>query len=300
MINKESLKKLKSILSLGLVLIFTQACTKEEPIPIPAYIFIDQIQFESQNATSEGGSTSNISDAWVWVDEQLIGTNTLPMTIPVLHNDATSSNIIRVAAGIKDNGIGNTRLSYPFYSRYEVSKDLESGETVTVTPIIGYNEDVKIKIVDAFEDPGIVFGFDIDENPNTDIIKSTEDVLEGTHSGKFVFDDIENTCELATSVQYQGLQPASLGASAVYLEIDYKTNVPLYVGLGSYYGGELSNIAYDVGLNPRDEWNKVYINLTEDVFGANASSYIIALKAFKTDSIPNPQIFVDNIKLLHY
>ena len=289
----------KLSLSIGLLgLIY--ACTKETPIP--SYIYLEEIKFQPQNSTTQGGTTSKILDAWIWVDDQLIGANTLPMTIPILHNDETSRNSIKIAAGIKDNGIGNTRLAYPFYARYEISRNLEGGKTDTLSPIIGYNDATEIIVVDNFENPGVVFGHDVDNNPETDIIKIASGALEGNYSGKFVFSETEAVCELATSVQYpkDEIQPPSLGASAVYLELDYQTNVPLFIGLGTYYRGQLSNINYQLGLNPQASWNKAYINLTEEVLATNADSYVIGMKASKNDSISSPQILVDNIKLLHY
>jgi len=59
------------------------------------------------------------------------------------------------------------------------------------------------------------------------------------------------------------------------------------------------NVISTLILNPNTEWNKIYINLT---LTANTSVNVASFKVFfaaAKDTIPNPKLFIDNIKLLY-
>ena len=78
-------------------LLIISACQKEEtPNTIPAYLKIDTITLDENN------TTTNITDAWVYINDQLQGVYELPATFPVLKNDTQT---LRIKAGIKLNGI---------------------------------------------------------------------------------------------------------------------------------------------------------------------------------------------------
>ena len=79
------------------------------------------------------------------------------------------------------------------------------------------------------------------------------------------------------------------------MEINYKCNNSFEVGVLS--GG--SNKNYKVSVLPKDYWNKIYIELTQVVTSAS-TPYKVLFKATKNDSINNAEIFLDNIKLIHY
>ncbi len=120
----------------GFIFALLGACELYNPTePIPAYIHIDKIGLTTSADGSQGSNSSKITDAWVYIDERLIGCFELPVTFPVLYE---GSHQLKIRAGIKVNGIAATRAPYPFYEAYTQSVDLQKGTKITVSPTVKY------------------------------------------------------------------------------------------------------------------------------------------------------------------
>lgn len=285
---------------LGLMIaLFLGGCIEENNPSRPAYVYIEDIFFEADTSLGQGSSSSNITDVWVSVDGQLLGTNNLPALFPVILDDNFQVNSVRISAGIKDNGITNTRAIYPFYDPNVTTVDLESGKIDTFRPTLYYPSNANVIIVEDFEDPNQpIFTDDLDGNPNTEMITQMDEVFEGNYSGALVLDSANLDCTVATSTHYYNLN--NISATAVYLEMNFKTNTPFQVGLVAHYGSNDTEVLYKGGVNATTTWKKIYFNLTEEAYGANAAEYSVIVRALKTADIDQPQIYVDNIKLLHF
>lgn len=150
---------------LGLIFIPFNSCELiDEPEQIPAYIQIDTMHVNA-NYNDEGTESHNIKDAWLFVNNQLIGPFELPMKAPVLEE---GEQTVEIFAGIDDNGVISLPEVYPFYNRYKINKTLIAGEAITIEPNIVYDEDTKFAFIEDFE-LGNLFGADIDGNDNTRI-----------------------------------------------------------------------------------------------------------------------------------
>lgn len=285
---------------LGLVIaIVLSGCIKDSNPSRPAYVYIENVFFEADTMLGEGSSSSNITDVWVSVDGQQLGANTMPALFPVILDDNFPTNSVRISAGIKDNGITNTRTIYPFYDSYIETIDLEAGRIDTFRPTLHYPDNANVILVEDFENPNQpIFTDDKDGNPNTEMVTQMDDVFEGNYSGSVVLDSANLDCTVATSVRYYNLR--GLSATAVYLEMDFKTNTPFQVGIIAHYGSSDTETLYKGGVNASTSWKKIYFNLTEDVYGSNATEYSVIIRALKYVDVADPQIYVDNIKLVHF
>ena len=65
---------------------------------VPAYMSIDSIALQINDQGKEGSSSHNITDAWVFVDDQSVGAYQLPACFPLLNQGA---HTITIFAGIK-------------------------------------------------------------------------------------------------------------------------------------------------------------------------------------------------------
>ncbi|MFK7799557.1 MAG: hypothetical protein AB8E82_19045 [Aureispira sp.] len=276
------------------------ACFKEEEPGEPAYIRVEGIQLAVDANGSQGAGTSNITDAWISVDGQQLGAGSFPATFPVILDENFTTNSIRISPGIKNNGITNTRAIYPFYESYIITDDLEPGEVFTVSPTVQYDSRVEIEIVDDFENPNQpIFTVDLDNNPNTSIVSQSDDVLTGAYSGRITIDDNNLECTAASSVRFSNL--TGVTAVPVYIEMDYKTNVPIQVGLRAHYSPTNTDAIYKGGVNDsKGAWRKIYFEFTREVFGSNAPEYSVLLRAVRTPGISNPEVLIDNIKLVYF
>jgi hypothetical protein len=288
------------ILAIVILSILFSGCIKDSSPSMPAYIHIENIYFEADTSLGQGSSSSSIIDVWPSVDGQQLGANTLSATFPVILDENFVNNSVKISAGIKENGISNTRAIYPFYEPYVVSMQLEPGRIDTFRPTLSYDSTATVIIVDDFENPNQpIFTDDKDGNPNTELIHQTTEVFEGNYSGLLVLDTANLDCTVATSTRYYNLQPPAT-SFPVWLELNYKTNTPFQIGLIAHYSNGSENYMYKGGGNETTEWKKLYFNITNEVYGTSATEYSVVLRALKYPNTEQPLIYIDNIKLLHY
>ncbi len=290
--------KIRLLLFFALILVGLSSCIKESPAP--AYIHVPSVQFIPGNPSVEGSANHFFEDAWISVDQQIIGANNLPTTLPAIINPMQSTHKVRIRAGTQLNGISSDRNFYPFFDPYEVDLQLQPGKIDTFYPSFSYNPDVKFTLVDDFENPGVIFGNALDDFPNSEFRNQSDDVFEGSQSGQLYIDSVSLECYVASSVRFSDLQSPVI-ASAVYLEMNYKTDVPITVGLIAHRTGLADEFFVKGGVNPSDGWKKIYFELTSDIFSLNAESYSLFLRATYNPALStDPKVYVDNIKFIHF
>jgi hypothetical protein len=98
------------------------------------------------------------------------------------------------------------------------------------------------------------------------------------------------------------IDPVSLpkGGANVFMEINYKNNQELLVGLRSYYTGASTIEEQVITLRPTDSWKKVYINLTRQVSSQiNANNYRIFFQTTKPSGSEPLEVLIDNFKIIY-
>jgi len=270
-----------------------------EQVPVPAYIYVQDIRFQQGNPTREGSAAHNITDAWVSVDGQLIGVNKLPTLLPVILDENISNHQVTIRAGIEKNGISSTRTDYLVFRRYNEFRNLQAGQIDTFNAVVGYDTTAVIELVEDFEGAGIAFGEDLDGNANTVMTRQTDDIFEGAYSGQLVIDSANLECRLASTARFANLQPSGT-AFAVYLEMHYKTELPIQIALVAHFANGQTETRFKGGVNPSGFWNKVYFDFSEDIFQLNAQSYSLLFLVQNTNRLAAPKVYVDNIKLVHF
>ena len=263
------------------ILLMISACQKEEGNTIPAYLKIDTI------ALDENNTTTNITDAWVYINDQLQGVYELPAKFPVLENDHQT---LRIKAGIKSNGIASSRIAYPFYASFMDTVIFTPNQTITVNPTVIYLEGAHFYLED-FEGVGV--------NLETTIISDTillelTDML-GNQYGGGVLNDSLITFEIATDE----LLDLPQAGSPVFLELDYKCNTEFLVGV--YINFPQSVLQKDLlWINPKNDWNKIYINLTSTISeGVGAESFKVFIGMKRDFSLDKNELYFDNIKVVY-
>jgi len=166
-----------------IVLFIVFGCKKEDSI-IPTYININTITL------NENDVTTNIIDAWVYVDDQLQGVYELPAIFPVL---ALGEHNVRVRAGIKSNGIASSRIAYPFYSSFFDTLMFIEDQITTITPTVSYLDDVDFFLED-FEGAGM--DLEITAISDTALLEFTDS--SGNQYGGGILNDSLFTFEIAT------------------------------------------------------------------------------------------------------
>ncbi|MBK9491876.1 MAG: hypothetical protein IPO07_26060 [Haliscomenobacter sp.] len=278
------------------------ACNLINPVEdIPAYIWI--APFEVQTTGVQGSASAKITEVWLSVDGSFFGVYALPARIPILKTGAT---LVKLEAGIKDNGISTTPEIYPFFQPLEFNIELKANEIDSIRPKATYRSGIRFAFVENFESNSHVFQTLVTGNESNRMSITNEGAFEGSGSGLIQLSTQYPAVELATRDAYSGLLAKG---SAVYLELNYKSEVPLSVGVIAYKAGNLSGggqILYSAGFNPSENWNKIYFNLSRVVADSKLDDYQIILKTEipkNTDGTtlrPNARIWLDNVKLVHF
>jgi hypothetical protein len=274
-----------------LVLLFSSCSWLDRDIQIPSYIYIPSYTFEAM--PTDGSSSSNISDAWVFVNGQKIGAFELPATIPVL---ASGKCDLEIFPGIKLNGTSATRAAYTFYTKYSAQHELFPDSVITIQPHATYAEGLQFAFIEDFESVGIIFEKTL--RSDTLMVKSNDPqhVFEGLYSGYIAVDAARPFCEVESLNSYQLSQTGGFS----FVEIDCKSTMHFYIGVMANEAGYTTQHPIIV-ITPSDTWKKIYVNLTPTVSRLQkAYSFNIFIAAQLDQSETKGEVWIDNVKLIHH
>lgn len=278
-------------LILLLFVLMLSACSTDKGVP--AYIRVNTIPVTTE-AITQGTNSSNITDAWIYIDDNLVGAFELPCDIPVLE---TGNRNIAIGAGVKINGISSLRAPYPFYRFYQTTGNLVPGESLELQPTVSYFDSLQFAFLANFDD---ISGSKLEASGGTDttigITNDPTKVFEGNGSM------IAQLNRDSGFVEFQFVETISLPkqGTVIYLEFDYKTTHVLSVGLKSYYPSSGIQSTELINLNKSDEWKKIYITMTRAVSEQlNASNYRVYFYSLKTAGSEPLEILIDNMKIIY-
>jgi len=283
-------RKLTLLTLIGFTLASTRCTKVNTEQSIPSYIEVEQFVL-STNST-EGTNSHNIVDAWIFVDDQLMGVFELPARVPTLR---TGVQNIKIFPGIKNNGQSDNRVRYPFYTYYDAAIDLVPDSTVIINPEIGYISDIDIW-EENFEDGGIAFSKTVVSDTN--FVQDSNDPFEGNKSGIVRFASSDLFFESRTNEPLFNDFP-KLGLP-IYLELNYRSNTSFVFGLFNNDGSLPADAQLSLfTFNPKSDWNKTYIKLSDAVSSlSTANQFDIYFSALNNGEAAAPKIEFDNIKIV--
>ncbi len=262
-----------------IVIICLSSCSKEDSDGIPAFIKINSIVLNDN-------ATDNITDAWVYINDNLQGVYELPITFPVLEEGYHN---IRIKAGIKENGIAATRIRYPFYSSYIIDNlRLQKDSITIIDPEVNYLDNLTY-FQEDFE--GIGLNIESTNVSDTSVVIINEQDL---NYGAGILHDSLLTFEIATT-ELTDLPQAN---SAVFLELDYKCNTEFLIGVYINYPIVVQREL--LWITPKDDWNKIYVNLTSTITeSVNAPSFSVFLGMKRNFELDTNIINFDNLRVIY-
>jgi len=283
------------LFSFVLIVFFASCAKKMDEDLIPSYVHIENI--EIQTTYSQGSSSSYVTDAWFYVDGEDRGAYPLPATIPFL---GEGEYTIKVAPGIKLNGISATRVPYPLVEPEEMELELIRDSIVNINVECNYYNTTQFALIEDYED--LSNSFDTWETNTAEwrITSKNSDpdsyVFEGNHSGGAFMDTDTSSLRIVTKQIFDQLPKSGL---PVFIEMNFNTNTTVTLAMTGIGGEQNSqNIMF---LNPTDgEWKKIYINLTSTIsYDINGSEYRIWFYANHTNGDIESYFLMDNFKLLY-
>ena len=288
---------MKLIIHLILLTLFISSCNKfDKAEQRPAFLKIEAIDLTT-NLSTQGSDSHKIVDAWVYIDDVLIGTFSLPNTVPITN---VGEHEIKIFAGIKKNGISVDRKKYPFYQPYTITKNLEADSTYSIEPTVTYEDNISIWFED-FEDPS--FKLNPHQSDTTiQIVNGPSNLLFEGDAGGIFLNGNQYQCEMRTSEASFNNMPTNLSTPA-YLELDYKSNFPLEIGiLANQVAGETYTHSALITLNETNgAWNKTYLYLPDaSNFFANSPEFDIYFRVTNPNQVNGIEIFIDNVKVIFW
>jgi len=286
------MKIIKKSLLIFLTISILQSCSKDTA-QVPAYLTIPKINLVTE--AGQGSNSQNINHAFFYKDDQFIGGYELPATIPVLASEPAN---IRIEPGIKANGLSNTPDDYPFYAAIEQEIDFAPEKEISIVPTTRYKDNVKFAMIENFNSADHIFTIDLDENTDTKISLTNEGAFEG-NSAKITLTEQNNQAIIATDFFKNDLTALPQNGTPVWLEIDYKTDIEVLVGLIGIDNSGAPTEFPDFGINPKSEWNKIYFDLTNRVQLLQFIGFQIFVGAIHSGE-GEKNIYLDNIKVVYF
>lgn len=264
------MNRISTFCTLTFVLVFAavlSSCHKFPGPTVPSYIRIDSISLDCDYYTY-GANTSNFTDAWVYIDDRIIGCYELPAVIPVL---AEGRQKVTVRAGICVNGISASRSYYTLVKPVTDSLTLVRDSIVHYNPSVVYypiNEGVQIGWMEDFEEGNKLLPFSqsaaevVAVGPEDNHIWYREPF--SFHSGRVQLppDSLDFYVQSADQFDFYNNY-----VEYCILEMDYNCNDAFFVGLCYLENYTLSYHPL-VQVQPTDtlhgcpeKWKKIYINL---------------------------------------
>lgn len=262
------------------------------PEPIPAYIHVEPFVIGGNPDFVGSNFEPQIRDVWVSDPDGFIGAYELPATLPIIGNGLTT---LTLDPGILENGISATPGWYELLQRVEVEVDLAPNQTDTIRPNTTYDPRVQFHYVENFDNSNSLNVYF--DTASTLIVETTATgALEG-NSATFTVTEDEPTMEVAT---LDRLDLPTEGDRA-FIELHYKNESILEVGLVGYRSTSAEPVqTYFIALNPQQEWNKIYINLMDQLVAS--ADDIDEFQILFGTNLPTGQtsstIMIDNIKVV--
>lgn len=271
-----------------MLMVLAPSCKKYEPAPEAFHLRASAVTVST--TSGQGSGSHNITDLWLYVNNQFQGCYPVTATMPVISKGSTAR--INIFAGIKNNGISTTRVPWTFYEMLQFDTLAARGATVSMPLTFTYRSATTFTWVESF-DVGLGAGMVRSSASDTTFrYASTEDSFEG------------RSIELGMKAPHMVAQIENAGTgfalphgnSNVYLEFNYKCDHEFSVGLI----GDDMLLRPTIVVNPQQEWNKIYIQLAEAVNSPQTSSrYKVYFRMLRSESQENARLFLDNIKLVY-
>jgi hypothetical protein len=277
--------------------VFLQSgCVKNNPAPVFIEINTWSLVSNPESLESPGALTQNFDNAWVYIDDKLIGVFELPCTVPVIL-DGTKK--VRIYPAIRNNGQQSSKKIYPFVTPFETTETFVAGNTYTFNPITMYYKNVDFWIED-FESATIKFET-VESVSNAELVReSLSEISAWGDYGHVALSSTENTW---TGLSF-GNQYLPVGQE-VYLEINYRNTTGISTALNAYDINDNLTERPNWLINKQEPsdltWKKIYIDLRELVsYSTNADYFKQRLRCTLDSDKTEADVYIDNIKVVHF
>lgn len=267
---------------------FIFSCKKTFKPATPAF-FITCNEASVITTTAQGYASDNITDLWLYTNGKFRGAYPVGSKMPVMIEDGRS--VVEVYAGIKNNGISETRKNWLLYQQVKLDTTVAAGTNFVRNFAFAYSAGAKFPWVETFQGPGATMLRSPISDTTFKTHTSDEHVFEGGKSIELGLSGSALIAQIETASSYT----LPLNSGEIYLELDFKSNCEFLVGTstnGVYYEA--------LTITPKDNWHHVYVQLSESVnMDKSTSLKKVFIKIRRDANIAEQKIYLDNLKLVY-
>ena len=300
-----------------LIALTLNSCKKfQGDVTIPAFIHIDRIDVvrQAQNAPSaEEGFYTSLIDAVELVgyfegdaSETSFGVFELPCTVPILRHG--KMKYLTANPVVKQDGVSGTHIAYPFYQPIRLEGiplapedttmlgdyDAATGDYCLHTHY--YTKGARLRVLaECYFEP-TSFSTCLDSN----VIWVANDPAGACTGHGYGRVHVPDSVKILTFGFVDSTEFDPAGSRILYMELEYKTDLPLYIHMLGFSTTQNSTITSKsvMCINPKDRWNKIYINLGRTWSQFNYRTPISVYFQVINESGVEGDILIDNIKVL--
>jgi hypothetical protein len=271
------------------------SCKRSDSDLVPAFISVNSYSLQTDLET-QGSNSSGITEFWCYTDGDILGVVDTPVSLPLLKEGRQT---ITVFAGIKNNGMGVSRIRYPFYTSFDTTLDVAPGQTYTLKPRFRYIENAVIDKSRDFNQPTNFQAESTKDGGTFERILRLDNQLKNDYYGLFTLPSN------ATLLGYRDLTSFSvISGSVAFMEMDYSCNNTFSVGVYVNQSGSLTKVPVlyltptQSGSEGLPNWNKIYMDLGMVAKQyPNATSYNLFIECSRNEAAV-PVIYLDDIKIV--
>jgi hypothetical protein len=273
------------------VILFSNSCDTS-PAATPSFLHIDTIAVDSTSFDSTGTVSHAIRYAWVYANDNLLGVFWLPSVIPVLEEGEVE---ITVFGGISENGIATQAGRYPFYAPWQKKINLNAMDTATVFPRVRYPKGFVVPVNQTFDQAqlnGMSLAI-VQGGGFYSILLNETEAYEGQGCLQLYLPEGDQDMILETSSL-----PVPTGKAGYFIEMDYRNNCDFLLGLRAAGSNQAASL---IGVRPRQEYNKLYVNITNlvDQLSGISEAVHLFIRVPQDTSIADQRVYIDNLKLVY-
>lgn len=261
---------------------------------VPSYLSLKPSSLITRS--DEGYPSALIEDYYVFSNGDIEGMFAVNSVVPI---QKTGKTKVKIGAGIKYNGMNEERIIYPMFNYYEKDFDLQVNGTDSILPVFSYVDNAVFPLIEDYDASGLSMEYNMQYKQVGDTLvrdNSSEAWKPGSYSGKVMLNSgVEGSFLEMYSQVFSGWPTFT----PFYLEMDYKGNIPITVGLYATNNlGETSRVKLYI-LNPKQGWNKLYLNMEPEINTRGSNMQYRVFLSFVKGDVSNPVAWIDNLKVIY-
>ncbi|OYU96515.1 MAG: hypothetical protein CFE21_09015 [Bacteroidetes bacterium B1(2017)] len=280
-----------------IVIISILSSCKSKEVMIPSYVYLSPGQLITKSDGTQGYSSAKIEDFYLFSNGETRGVMSVNSRVPLQNIGKTT---LKISPGIKFNGLAEQRAIYPLFNYYSKDFNLSENKVDTIKPVFTYVENALFPFIEDFDGSGINLEYSTQFKSNGDTLvkdNSSSSWIPGKNSGKIT---LNSTNPQDILMMYSKVYSSWPRFTPFFLEMDYKGNIPITVGLITT---EISTGTVKFKTlyitNPKSDWNKLYLDLETEINTAGTNMQFRLFFSFAKAGVTNPEAWLDNLKVIY-